>query len=255
MEGELLPAIYLEPAKFWPGLESLIDDLTSTNRELLAIRDDLQAKIDQWHMERAGQPWRHDEYVAFLEKIGYLVEPGEPFHITTEGVDAEIANIAGPQLVVPVSNARFALNAANARWGSLYDALYGTDVIPADNGQEPGTSYNAKRGAAVIQYAAEFLDRAIPLKSGSHSDPGDTAYRECDSFVARAESGDTNSYLFRNNELHIEVQTNPNHPIGRDAKMQALRSVRSGRCSRIRHGAHEAIPGNGRLPTTVKSDA
>jgi malate synthase len=160
VEGELLPAINLDPADFWPGVEALIDDLTPTNRvealiddltptnrELLAIRDDMQAQIDQWHVARAGQPWNHDEYVAFLKGIGYLVEPGESFEIQTTGVDAEIAEIAGPQLVVPVSNARFALNAANARWGSLYDALYGTDVIPEDGGQEPSASYNPKRGA------------------------------------------------------------------------------------------------------------
>ena len=217
MEGELLPAINLEPAAFWRGLESLIDDLTPTNRDLLAVRDDLQAQIDQWHIGRAGRPWDHDEYVAFLKDIGYLLDPGEPFNISTAGVDAEIADIAGPQLVVPVSNARFALNAANARWGSLYDALYGTDVISSDDGQKPGSSYNPKRGAAVIRYATEFLDRAIPLKSGSHADPDDAAYRECESFVAYSEADETRRYLFRNNNLHIEIQTNPNHPIGREA--------------------------------------
>jgi malate synthase len=217
VEGELLPAINIEPADVLRGFESLIDDLTPTNRKLLAIRDDLQAQIDEWHVARAGEPWDHEAYVAFLKDIGYLIDPGEPFEISTVGVDAEIADIAGPQLVVPVSNSRFALNAANARWGSLYDALYGTDVISSDDGQEPGSSYNPKRGAAVIRYAAEFLDRAIPLKSGSHSDPNDAAYRACDAFVASAESGETHNYLFRNNELHIEIQTNPNHAIGSDA--------------------------------------
>ncbi len=212
-----MPAINLDPPNFWQGLESLIDDLTPTNRDLVAVRDDLQAQIDQWHIARAGQPWNHDEYVGFLKDIGYLTDSGEPFQIATAGVDAEIADIAGPQLVVPVSNARFALNAANARWGSLYDALYGTDVIPVDNGQEPGSSYNPKRGAAVIRYATEFLDRTIPLKSGSHSDPSDAAYRECEAFVAYSEADETRNYLFRNNRLHIEIQTNPNHPIGRDS--------------------------------------
>jgi len=191
--------------------------LTPTNRDLLAVRDDLQAQIDQWHIARAGQPWNHDEYVDFLKDIGYLTDSGEPFQIATAGVDAAIADIAGPQLVVPVSNARFALNAANARWGSLYDALYGTNVIPVDNGQEPGSSYNPKRGAAVIRYATEFLDRTIPLKSGSHSDPSDAAYRECEAFVAYSEADEAHNYLFRNNRLHIEIQTNPNHPIGRDS--------------------------------------
>jgi malate synthase len=132
-------------------------------------------------------------------------------------VDPEIAEIAGPQLVVPVSNARFALNAANARWGSLYDALYGTDVISNDGGKEAGATYNPARGAAVIAYAAEFLDRAIPLPSGSHADANDSAWRAAEKFVGFAREGDRCSYLFCNNGLHIEVQTDPNHPIGRDA--------------------------------------
>ena len=212
-----MPAINLDPANFWQGLESLINDLTPTNRELLAVRDDLQAQIDQWHIARAAQPWKHDEYVDFLENIGYLTEPVEPFEITTAGVDPEIAGIAGPQLVVPVNNARFALNAANARWGSLYDALYGTDVIPVVGGQEAGSSYNPKRGAAVIRYAADFLDRTIPLRSGSYCDPSDAVLRECKAFVAYSQDDDTCNYLFLNHGLHIEVQTNPNHPIGRDA--------------------------------------
>jgi malate synthase len=146
VEDELLPAIGFDSNEFWRGLESLIDDLTPTNRALLATRDKLQAKIDAWHRSKGNSPWDHDEYVAFLKEIGYLQDPGEPFHIATAGVDPEIASVAGPQLVVPVSNARFALNAANARWGSLYDALYGTDVIAEEGGQERGSSYNPKRG-------------------------------------------------------------------------------------------------------------
>ncbi|MBT8081419.1 MAG: malate synthase G, partial [Gammaproteobacteria bacterium] len=132
-------------------------------------------------------------------------------------VDAEIAEVAGPQLVVPVNNARFALNAANARWGSLYDALYGTDVIPSDGGREPGSSYNPKRGAAVIAYAADFLDRAIPLPDASHADPSDAAYRAAESFAGYAEDGDRQCYLFRHHGLHIEIQVDPTHPIGREA--------------------------------------
>jgi len=214
---ELLPAIGVDSSDFWTGLESLIDDLTPTNRELLRVRDELQEKIDDWHRSKGGPSWDHAEYVGFLKEIGYLREPGETFQIGTEGVDDEIATIAGPQLVVPVSNARFALNAANARWGSLYDALYGTDVMPDDGGQEKGSSYNPIRGAAVIRYAADFLDRAIPLKSGSHADPSDAAYRECDAFVAFSQAGEKCRYLFRNNGLHIEIQTDPGHAIGRDA--------------------------------------
>ncbi len=238
VEDELLPAVGIESSEFWQSLESLIDDLTPTNRALLATRDDLQTQIDDWHKARSGQRWDHDEYVEFLRAIGYLKEPGEPFHITTTGVDREIATIAGPQLVVPVSNARFALNAANARWGSLYDALYGTDVISENDGQEPGSSYNSKRGAAVISYAGDFLDRAIPLEIGSHGnvraysidassdnkkciaamkDGSSTGFRNADKFVGYSEVGNRRSYLFRNNELHIEVQTDPNHAIGKDA--------------------------------------
>ena len=134
LEDELLPAIGMSPADFWAGLESIVGDLTPLNRALLEKRD---------AMQRPGQPWQHDEYVAFLREIGYLVPDGEPFQVETENVDREIAEVAGPQLVVPVSNARFALNAANARWGSLYDALYGTDAISNEDGQERGEGYTS----------------------------------------------------------------------------------------------------------------
>ena len=214
---ELLPATGLDADQFWADLEALIDDLTPINRDLLAKRDALQAKIDEWHKARSGQPLAHDEYVGFLRELGYLVDPGDDFTITTEGVDAEIATIAGPQLVVPVSNARFALNAANARWGSLYDALYGTDVIPEDEGRERAGEYNPSRGAAVIAYAAEFLNRAVPLASGSHADGNSNAYSDASSYVGYRESGTRKSYLFRNNNLHVEIQTDPEHMLGRDA--------------------------------------
>lgn len=217
VNDELLPAIGKDATTFWSGLEAIIDDLTPDNRRLLATRDALQAEIDAWHQQRAGGPYDHDEYVRFLRAIGYLAIAGEPFAITTAGVDAEIASIAGPQLVVPVSNARFALNAANARWGSLYDALYGTDVIAEDNGCERGTSYNPVRGAAVIAYAMAFLDRAIPLRSATHAAGAAASYRTAPSFVGFAERGTRKSYLFRNNNLHIEIQTDPEHVIGRDA--------------------------------------
>src|SRR5210317_1405875 len=170
VEGDLLPALGISPEDFWPGLESIINDLTPVNRALLEKRDEIQRQIDRWHIARRGQAWDHDEYVAFLESIGYLVAAGEPFRITTQNVDREIAEIAGPQLVVPVSNARFALNAANARWGSLYDALYGTDAISEENGQDRGGEYNPARGAAVIRYATEFLDNTFPLDGVSHAD-------------------------------------------------------------------------------------
>lgn len=170
VEDELLPAIDQDSVAFWRGFEALIDDLTPVNRNLLQFRDELQRKIDAWHGARHGAPWDHGEYVDFLKGIGYLKEIGESFQITTAGVDPEIATIAGPQLVVPVNNARFALNAANARWGSLYDALYGSDVIAETDGQQRGSSYNPQRGAAVIRYATEFLDRAVPLDTDSHGD-------------------------------------------------------------------------------------
>ena len=217
VEEELLPATGLHAGEFWAGLESIIDDLSPINRELLAKRDALQSQLDEWHKANSGTLLKHDEYVAFLRELGYLNDAGESFQISTAGVDAEIASIAGPQLVVPVSNARFALNAANARWGSLYDALYGTDVIAEDNGRERGGAYNPTRGAAVIAYAAEFLDRAIPLQSGSHAEGGDSAFRDAASFVGYSESGTRKSFLFRNNNLHIEIQTDPEHVIGRDA--------------------------------------
>jgi malate synthase len=217
VENELLPAAGLESQQFWQGLETLVTRFSDTNRELLRVRDLMQQKIDDWHGLHDGPAFDHDEYVAFLRDIGYLRDPGDPFAISTTNVDAEIAEVAGPQLVVPVSNARFALNAANARWGSLYDALYGTDVIASDGGQEPGSSYNPKRGAAVIAYAADFLDRAIPLPDGSHSDPTDAAYRAAGSFVGHAGDGDCQRYLFRHHGLHIEIQVDPTHPIGRKA--------------------------------------
>ena len=217
VEDELLPAAGLEPGQFWRGLEDLVARFSDTNRELLQVRDRLQQQIDDWHAAHGGAGFDHDDYVAFLKDIGYLCDPGEPFTISTAGVDAEIAGIAGPQLVVPVSNARFALNAANARWGSLYDALYGTDVIPDDGGREAGASYNPQRGAAVIAYAADFLDRAIPLRDGTHAAPSEAAYRNAESFVGYAEEGDCRRYLFRHHGLHIEIQVDPTHPIGRDA--------------------------------------
>ncbi len=214
---ELLPATGLDADQFWAGLEAIIDELTPINRELLAKRDALQAKIDAWHKARSGQPLEHDEYVGFLRELGYLTDTGDAFKISTEGVDAEIATIAGPQLVVPVSNARFALNAANARWGSLYDALYGTDVISDADGCERSGAYNPTRGAAVIAYAAEFLDRAVPLLSGSHADGDSAAYSDAPSYAGYRESGSRKSYLFRNNNLHVEIQTDPEQLIGRDA--------------------------------------
>jgi malate synthase len=231
--SELLPAIDIEPDRFWSGFEALIDELTPINRQLLHTRDLMQRQIDDWHGSHPGSDFDHTDYLEFLKSIGYLLEPGETFSIGTENVDPEIAEIAGPQLVVPVSNARFALNAANARWGSLYDALYGTDVISEDDGRQRAGPYNPARGAAVITYAQEFLDRAIPLDGASHADVarygldgsdftaivGDktVSLQDAEAFRGHARNGDAVTYLFANNGLHLEIRTNPAHPIGQDA--------------------------------------
>ena len=238
VEHELLPEIGFKADEFWQGLEAIVASLTPTNRALLARRDELQHAIDDWHDSHPGSSWSHDEYVDFLKSIGYLQDAGEPFSIETENVDVEIAETAGPQLVVPVNNARFAVNAANARWGSLYDALYGTDVISDENGQGREGGYNPARGAAVIRYATAFLDRAIPLADVSHADVntyglhraagrnmfiaslanGDTVQlRNAAQFVGFTRNGEQSTYLFRNHGLHIEIQVDPEHPIGRDA--------------------------------------
>ena len=238
VERDLLPVIGIKSGDFWPGFEALIRDLTPINRALLEKRDDLQARIDAWHAAHPGRDWDHDEYVAFLREIGYLVPDGDAFEIETDNVDAEIAEIAGPQLVVPVSNGRFALNAANARWGSLYDALYGTDAIGEEDGQARDGGYNPTRGAAVIRYAAAFLDRTIPLEGASHADVnsygldhnggsasfvaslaggGTVPLAEPQQFAGHAGGGGNCTYLFRNHGLHLELRIDPEHPVGRDA--------------------------------------
>ncbi|MEJ2255471.1 MAG: malate synthase G [Woeseiaceae bacterium] len=238
VEHELLPAIGMSPADFWLGLESIVTDLTPLNRALLEKRAAMQQAIDDWHDARRDDGWQHDEYVEFLQSIGYLVPGGEPFSIGSENVDREIAEVAGPQLVVPVSNARFALNAANARWGSLYDALYGTDAIPEDNGQERGSQYNSVRGAAVVRYATAFLDAMIPLDGVSHADVNAYGIDHTDDghvflgcrandrparlrnpaqFAGHTEDGARRTYLFRNHGLHIELLVDPDHPIGQSA--------------------------------------
>ena len=238
VEEELLPAIDSDAGDFWAGIEKIIDDLTPLNRKLLRKRDELQRQIDQWHHERPSEQRECEDYISFLKKIGYLQEEGAPFEISTKDVDPEITSVAGPQLVVPLSNARFALNAANARWSSLYDALYGSDVIAESDGLHRGNTYNPKRGDAVIGFAAQFLDRALPLKNASHSEV--TGYRvetvwrkaECIAtlndgsearlqnswqFIAYSGREAKHSLLFRNNRLHIEIQIDPDHPVGRDA--------------------------------------
>src|SRR3984885_4668195 len=160
--NEALPGTEIDPDSFWAGVDKIVADLTPKNQDLLARRDDLQAQIDKWHRQRVIEPVDVEAYQQFLVDIGYLQPEPADFTVTTSGVDDEITTTAGPQLVVPVLNARFALNAANARWGSLYDALYGTDVIPEDGGATRGPGYNANRGARVIAKAREILDQAAP---------------------------------------------------------------------------------------------
>src|SRR6266481_6864215 len=170
IEQEAAPGTGISAEAFWSGFAELLRECGTRNRQLLQVRDELQSRIDQYHRERSGEPLDLGEYERFLRDIGYVLPKGNDFTIRTTNVDDEIAVVAGPQLVVPLSNARHALNAANGRWGSLYDALYGTDAIPEDDGAARGLSYNSVRGARVIAWARTFLDRAVPLAQGSHRD-------------------------------------------------------------------------------------
>jgi len=233
VNNEALPGTDIDPDSFWAGVDKVVTDLTPQNADLLARRDELQAQIDKWHRQRVIQPLDAQEYRQFLTEIGYLLPEPADFTITTSGVDDEITTTAGPQLVVPVLNARFALNAANARWGSLYDALYGTDVIPETDGAEKGSSYNKVRGDKVIAYAREFLDRAVPLESGSWADAtglsiidgqlqiaigaGSTGLASPEKFVGYSgELGSPNwSVLLVNHGLHVEILVDPDSPVGK----------------------------------------
>ena len=213
----------------------MVKRFTPRNKALLATRDDLQAKIDAWHLEHPAKNGEIDYpvYKQFLQDIGYLLPEGDDFTVTTENVDDEIAQIAGPQLVVPVRNARYALNATNARWGSLYDALYGTDVISEDNGQEKTREYNPARGAAVVAYAKQFLDDNFPLAAGSYHDvtgfsvvdgalqvvQGDTntALKDAAQFAGYVGDSDgPSAILLKNNNLHAEIQIDAQNTIGKD---------------------------------------
>ncbi len=234
---EIAPGTGIDANKFWNAFDEIVRELAPENRLLLDIRDSLQQQIDKWHLERKDQPIDHEEYTAFLTDIGYLAPEDEDFIVTTENVDLEIALIAGPQLVVPVDNARYALNATNARWGSLYDALYGTDVIDETDGATRGDTYNPIRGTKVIAYTEQFLDEAISLESGSYSDITQFLLKTIDGklqlraklsngkevglddptkFVGFTQDGDElGSILFQNHGLHIEIQIDRKHPIGK----------------------------------------
>ncbi|MDI1294616.1 MAG: malate synthase G [bacterium] len=209
IETRALPGTGIDAARFWAGTADILARFAPENATLLAKRDTLQSQIDGWYRDRAGQPITMADYQAFLRDIGYLVPEPAPFTIGSENVDEEVARLAGPQLVVPILNARFLLNAANARWGSLYDALYGTDAIP---GAAAGKGYDAARGAQVIAWAKAFLDDAIPLASGSWVDLSgtDIVLRDPAQYLGCSEKG----RLFRHNGLHIEVVFDATHPIG-----------------------------------------
>ena len=232
IEQHVLPGTGVSSAKFWSGFDALVADLAPRNAALLAERDRIQAEMDRWHEAHPGPIRNMKAYRSFLEKIGYLVPHPGRVKTTTRNVDAELAIQAGPQLVVPILNARYALNAANARWGSLYDALYGTDVIAEANGAEKGTGYNPVRGAKVIEYARYVLDRTVPLSSGSHIDS--TGYAIVDGQLRvtlkngrvtklarnsqlvgfQGDAAHPSSVLFEHNGLHLDLQINRNTPIG-----------------------------------------
>jgi len=236
LENEALKGLDITKEHFWSSFEKIINEFSPRNRALLKKRDDIQAQIDNWHMERKGKEYSHEEYKTFLTDIGYIVPRSADFSISTDNVDPEIKTIAGPQLVVPVMNARFALNAANARWGSLYDALYGTDVISEDNGAEKVGGYNPVRGDKVIDFAKNFLDETIPLEKGSFKDvmgfefvdgniqallpdSQKTCLKNPSQYIGYKDNGN-NSYdlLFQNNNLHFEIQIDSTHPVGQTDK-------------------------------------
>ena len=236
LENEVLDGLDITKEHFWSSFEKIINEFSPRNKALLQKREDIQTQIDKWHLERKGQDFNHEEYKTFLADIGYIAPRSPDFSIATDNVDPEIKTIAGPQLVVPVMNARFALNAANARWGSLYDALYGTDVISEDDGAVKVGGYNPIRGDRVIDFAKNFLDETIPLEQGSFKDVlgfefiegkikallpevGKIGLKNPAQYIGYSDDGN-NAYslLFKNNNLHFEIQIDPNHSIGQTDK-------------------------------------
>ena len=232
LDNEVLDGLDVSSDAFWSSFEEILDEFTPRNKALLERREDIQSQIDTWHIERKGHEHNHDEYKSFLEDIGYLAPRSGDFSITTSNVDPEIKTIAGPQLVVPVMNARFALNAANARWGSLYDALYGTDVISEDDGAQREGGYNSVRGDKVIAFAKNFLDETAPLEEGSFSnviefnfvdgnllmtlsDGVKVGLKDANQYIGYVDNGDDAfGLLFKNNNLHFEIQVDKTHSIG-----------------------------------------
>ena len=232
LTSEVLPDLNITSDHFWQSLEAIVQEFGPRNRELLGLRETIQQKIDDWHLSNKGQTHDFESYKSFLKEIGYLIEDKGEFTIETQNVDPEIATIAGPQLVVPVMNARFALNAANARWGSLYDALYGTDMISEDDGATRAGAYNPVRGDKVIAFAKNFLDEHFPLSQGSYNDVSSfslvdsslsigtvsgelTSLKDPAQFQGYQGSAENPSgILLKNNNLHAEIQIDPSHSVG-----------------------------------------
>ena len=234
LQNEVLPGIDVEADSFWSAFEKILQEFGGRNKALLDKRKEIQKQIDEWHISRKGEPHNQEEYIEFLKKIDYLIDEGEDFEITTTNVDSEIREVAGAQLVVPVMNARFSLNAANARWGSLYDALYGTDMISEEGGAERSGPYNPARGDKVIEFSKDFLDESVPLQSGNYKDVTGFKVENGDLVIAFSDQstgslsdksqfigykGDPDnpaSILFKNNNLHIDIQIDPEDSIGKD---------------------------------------
>ena len=231
---EILPGLNISEEEFWDSFNHIVEEFVPRNKSLVEDRENLQKQIDQWHLDRKDQKHNHEEYKTFLKQIGYWVEGTDDFQITTTEVDPEISEIAGPQLVVPVMNARFSLNAANARWGSLYDALYGTDMISEEGGAERGGAYNPVRGDKVIEFSKSLLNETIPLSQGTYqevtsfqvndgnlevtlSDQSKVGIKDQNKFIGfRGESDNPSGILFKNNKLHIEIQVDREDSVGKD---------------------------------------
>ena len=236
LENEVLEGLDISKEHFWSSFEKIVNEFSPRNKALLQKREDIQSQIDSWHIDHKDEDFNPEKYKTFLSDIGYIAPRSPDFSISTDNVDPEIKTIAGPQLVVPVMNARFALNAANARWGSLYDALYGTDVISEDDGAEKVGGYNPVRGDKVIDFAKNFLDETVPLEQGSFIDVlgfefvdgniqallpdlGKVSLKNPSQYIGYRDNGnDSYDLLFKNNNLHFEIQIDPNHPIGQTDK-------------------------------------
>ena len=236
LENEVLDGLDISKEHFWSSFEKIVNEFSPRNKALLQKREDIQSQIDSWHIDHKDEDFNPEKYKTFLSDIGYIAPRSPDFSISTDNVDPEIKTIAGPQLVVPVMNARFALNAANARWGSLYDALYGTDVISENDGAEKVGGYNPVRGDKVIDFAKNFLDETVPLEQGSFIDVlgfefvdgniqvllpdlGKVSLKNPSQYIGYRDNGnDSYDLLFKNNNLHFEIQIDPNHPIGQTDK-------------------------------------